>query len=100
MTGIKRATKDANMTSFHGHVIEATPEKLFNLLGPPTYESNDGRDKVNMEWVMELECGSIFTIYDWKEYKKLSMTHKILWHIGSGGPEVARWAKIEMENIL
>lgn len=93
---IKRTEQTNNMTSFHGHTITTTPERLTNLFGPPTYESNDGEDKVNMEWVLELDNGSVFTIYDWKEYKKLSMTHKIDWHIGArnSGISVDAWAEL------
>lgn len=97
---IKRTDRDNNMTSFHGHTIRATPERLINLFGPPTWESNDGEDKVNMEWVLELPDESVFTIYDWKEYKKLQMTHKIEWHIGAKNTGVSLEAWSELMAIL
>ena len=97
---IKRATRDYDMTSFHGHTITTTPERLINLFGPPTTDSNDGEDKVNMEWILELPDEYIFTIYDWKEYKKLQMTHKIQWHIGARNTGISLEAWSELMAIL
>ena len=32
---------------------------------------------------METDEGNVFTIYDWKEYRKISDIEVIEWHIGS-----------------
>jgi hypothetical protein len=31
---------------------------------------------------METEDGTIFTVYDWKEYRRLGENEMIEWHIG------------------
>ena len=71
-----------NGTSFHHDVIFATPNELKYLLGKPTYDTNDGEAKVNMEWCMEMEDGNVFTVYDYKEYKPLHPNGQVEWHIG------------------
>jgi hypothetical protein len=53
-----------------------------------------------MEWILELPDESIFTIYDWKEYKKLQMTHKIQWHIGARNTGISLEAWSELMAIL
>lgn len=72
----------AGGTSFHGTCILCTKSELTNLLGEPTYEQNNGEDKVNVEWVCETEDGQTFTIYDWKEYRPINDNEEIEWHIG------------------
>ena len=72
----------ANGTSFHDTCILCTKLELTNLLGEPTYEQNNGEDKVNFEWVCETEDGQTFTIYDWKEYRPIDDNEEIEWHIG------------------
>lgn len=67
--------------SFHGVTISATVAELTAAFGPATIQGNDGRDKVNYEWCLQLD-GEPFTIYDWKEYRPLHPTEVIEWHIG------------------
>lgn len=57
-------------------------DDLRNVLGQPNFESNDGEDKVNFDWIMETEDGEPFTVYDWKEYRQLDENEDIEWHIG------------------
>mgnify|MGYP003340835039 CR=1 FL=1 len=71
-----------NGSSFHDDVIFATPNELKHILGEPQWEHNDGEDKVNMEWYMEMEDGNVFTVYDYKEYKPLHPNQQVEWHIG------------------
>jgi extradiol dioxygenase family protein len=71
-----------NGTSFYGDVVFATLNELRYVLGEPVYEQNDGSDKVNMEWNLETHNGSVFTVYDWKEYKSIHPNKQIEWHIG------------------
>lgn len=79
---MKPTRKSTGGTSFHGNEFYATVEELRQILGAPSYEQNDGEDKVNFEWEMETENGFVFTVYDWKEYRVLEEDEKILWHIG------------------
>ena len=79
---MKRTDKIANGTSFHDHTFTATVDDLRNVLGQPKFESNDGQDKCNFDWIMETEDGEVFTVYDWKEYRQLDENEDIEWHIG------------------
>lgn len=97
---MKKTLKTANMTSFHGHTIAATPAQLKKLLGEPTYNTNDGFDKVNLEWVMENNSGAVFTIYDWKSYTPLSDEQVVRWHIGGHNGNVTAAAQKELETVI
>jgi hypothetical protein len=79
----QKTNKSACGTSFHGITVKATVNQLIQAFGEPTIQDNTGEDKVNFEWEMETEDGTVFTIYDWKEYRKLKLDEKIEWHIGS-----------------
>ena len=92
-----KRSKDDGMigTSFHGGIIEATPNQIIKKYGEPMWGQNTGNDKVNMEWVLEtteypnhwnVPKGTIFTIYDWKHYRPLGIDENIEWHIGSHRP--------------
>lgn len=71
-----------NGTSFFFTIIRATVEEITSVLGEPIHSSNDGEDKTNFEWVGETSNGEVFTVYDWKEYRRLKKTEMIDWHIG------------------
>ena len=79
---MKQTDKSADGTSFHNHTFTATVDDLRNVLGQPKFESNDGEDKNNFDWIMETEDGEVFTVYDWKEYRQLDENEDIEWHIG------------------
>jgi hypothetical protein len=96
----KKSNKDANGTSFHDSVISASVNQLIEAFGEPTYENNDGSDKVNFEWEMETEDEEVFTIYDWKEYRRISKDEIIEWHIGGHSVEVTEKAAEEIEESL
>ena len=92
-----RATiKSASGTSFHNHTIKASVADLRKVLGVPEFASNDGEDKVNFEWVMETKEGDVFTVYDWKEYRKLSESEIVEWHVGGRNEVATATAVIEM----
>ena len=93
-------TERANMTSFHGTEFRASANEIIAILGEPTYDSNDGSDKVNLEWICETETGEVFTIYDWKEYRPISRTELIEWHIGGLNRIVTERALIELTSKL
>ena len=79
---MKPTKKSTGGTSFHNTVIHATVEQLRQVLGEPVCEQNDGEDKVNFEWEMETDGGAPFTVYDWKEYRRIDEDEEIEWHIG------------------
>lgn len=87
---IKTRSSRLNGTSYHGIDFEATPNQLIAAFGDPSHACNDGSDKVNLEWDLELLDddqkpgeGIVFSVYDWKEYRSLSMDEKVDWHIGA-----------------
>jgi len=96
---MKKTFKEANGTSFHSTVIEATVNELKQILGEPDYDGNDGEDKVNFEWVMETNNGDVFNVYDYKEYRSLPENEVIEWHIGGYNKDVTEQAKREIESV-
>jgi hypothetical protein len=78
---IKKTNKSMNGTSFHGATITATLADLKIILGEPS-NTGDSNDKVQNEWDLELEDGTVFTVYDWKEYRNYGDKDTIEWHIG------------------
>lgn len=94
-------------TSFHGDVIKATTNKIKKIIGEPDYNEQDIIEKVQKEWDRELEDGTPFTIYDWKEYRPYADGKTIGWHIGARSKEesakVARVLKelgFNVENVF
>jgi hypothetical protein len=79
----KQTNQSANGTSFHDVTIKTSANKLISVLGEPHWVNNTGEDKVNFEFIFETDEGDVFTIYDWKHYRKLDLDEIIEWHIGS-----------------
>lgn len=100
---IKQTIRSSTGTSFHDTVINTTVNKLIKALGKPMNDQNDGKDKINFEWKMELEDGTIFTVYDYKEYRKLDLDELIEFHIGGfdvQATEKALWViSRELEQV-
>ena len=69
-------------TSFHGQTIHTSVEALTEAYGEP-HNYGDPDDKVQYEWDMELHDGTVFTIYDWKEYRCYEESATIEFHIGA-----------------
>jgi hypothetical protein len=78
---IKKTNKSLDGTSFHGATFSATLADLQIILGAPNHTS-DHHDKVQNEWELELEDGTVFSVYDWKEYRRYTDKETIEWHIG------------------
>ena len=95
----KKTYQDIDGTSFHGVTIRATVDQLTEAFGEP-YDNNTGEDKVNFEWDMETNEGEVFTIYDWKEYRKLDLDEKVEWHIGAKSKSVSNDAEREILKAL
>ena len=87
-------------SSFHQDVIFATPNELRHILGEPVYEQNDGTDKVNMEWYIQMNDGNMFTVYDYKEYRPLRPNERVEWHIGGHDRFSTHLAKTLLEEAL
>ena len=97
---MKYTTKSAEGTGFFGDAFNASVQDLRIILGEPNFECNDGSDKTNFEWVMETESGEVFTVYDWKEYKKLKENEIIEWHVGGHSESVTPQAVNEIADAL
>lgn len=97
---MKSTIQSHDRTSYHGIRIKATVDTLRQICGAPRCSDNDGQDKVNFEWVMETEAGLVFTIYDYKEYRRLSEDEIISWHIGSKSVITDEQAKAELEEAI
>ena len=87
-------------TSFHGTTIYTTVARLREVIGDPQCECNDGSDKCNFDWSCETEGGIPFTIYDWKEYRRLSETETISFHIGGRSKSDTEIAGDELFRLL
>lgn len=94
--------ENANVTgtSFHGQTFIASIKKLREILGEPTCEGNDGEDKVNIEWDRENSNGDVFTVYDWKEYRRIEEYEQIAWHIGAHNFAAAQQAHEDILKVL
>lgn len=88
-----------NGTSFHGQTFRATVNEIARVCGEPT-EYGDPGDKVQYEWDMETEDGTVFTIYDWKEYRHYSKDATIEWHIGAHSGAQAHAGLVELMKAL
>jgi len=97
---MKKTTKSADGTSYHLHTVTASVKQLKSILGEPWFNDNDGKDKVNFEWVLEAETGDVFTVYDWKNYRTIDENEQIKWHLGAHSEIVTMIAKDEIEAVL
>jgi hypothetical protein len=87
-------------TSFHNYTVTTTIDKLTELFGEAMEIFTDIDDKVQYEWVLETSEGTVFTIYDWKEYRELSMFETIEFHIGSHSPRESHIAWQELLDLI
>ncbi len=94
---IKKAPSATN-TSFHGDEITTTLNDLIKVFGQPHDTDIDG--KVNYEWDLQLEDGTIFTIYDWKEYRDFGDNEDIDWHIGGKEKRDTIKARLILEELI
>jgi hypothetical protein len=97
---LKSTSRSSSGTSFHYSTVRASVNELIKIIGEPTYESNDGEDKVNIEWELEDDNEDVVTVYDWKEYRKIGYDEKIEWHIGGMSKNITDNAKREIEYML
>lgn len=96
----KKTNSNTDGTSFQNVTFKASVNQLINIFGEPDYSSNTGEDKFNFEWVMETDNEEVFTIYDWKEYRRLDLDEIIEWHIGSHSRDISGEAQYEVVREL
>ena len=71
-------------TSYYGHTIISTVNKIAEALGEP-HSGMSGDGKVSVEWRFMTDKYIPFTIYDWKEYDRPASENrdeKYAFHIG------------------
>lgn len=96
---MKPTKKDTSGTSFHNVTFRATVNEIARVCGEP-YEYGDPDDKVQYEWDMETSKGKVFTIYDWKEYRRFGRDRTIEWHIGAHDYDTSERAFSEILKAL
>lgn len=96
----KHTRKSAGGTSFYGITLKATPQQLIDLFPNSYDEQNDGRDKTNFDFTLQTESGEVFTIYDWKEYRRLEMDEVVKWHIGASNEATSIEGRDEVVAML
>lgn len=72
-------------TSFHGCTILASVNEIRSKLGVDVAEY--GGDKTNFEFALELEDGTPFYLYDWKEGDWVDEDTTLYYHIGTATTE-------------
>lgn len=72
-----------NGTSFFGGMVLACANDLEEKLG---VKPELGGDKVTFEFDLQLEDGTPFSLYDWKEYQ-IGRNTQVYYHIGSRNRE-------------
>lgn len=79
---IKR-TANINGTSLIG-TIETTYNRLVEVFGEPCLnDPPSAMEKVTTEWDLEFPCGTVATIYNWKNYGTDPEPHEnYYWHVG------------------
>ena len=90
-------------SSWHGDYVTTTPKKLMDLadkLEAEYYCGNDGDDKTNFDFEFLTSEGIYFTVYDWKEYRKLNVNEAVDFHVGADNPIDSRKALLELEREL
>ena len=58
--------------------IDTSYHRLVETFGLPEYFEDD--DKVQVQWAIKFNDGTLATIYDWKDVKRASEVTE--WHIG------------------
>ena len=97
---MKKTKKSTSGTSFHDVTFEARINQLIGIFGEPSIYDNRGEYKCNFEWNLQTFSGDVFTVYDWKEYRKLEMDEVIKWHIGAFSRLISLDAKEEIVNAF
>lgn len=97
---MKKTFKSTCGTSFFSDTILTSINELKKINLYPTYEQNNGENKVNFRFDCETESGEPFTIYDWKLYRPIGLDEEILFHIGASNQKASEQAKNELVEAL
>lgn len=72
---------DTNGTALRGY-IETSYQELESILGEPTFTDYEPEEKVACEWSIELDNGTVCTIYSWKTEGRVPYG-EYRWHVGA-----------------
>ena len=97
---IEKTEKSISGASFQDVTFSASVNDLIEMFGEPTIQDNTGDYKTNFDWHLQTFSGEVFTVYDWKEYRKLNLDETIEWHIGSFSKDVASEAKAQILDVF
>ena len=97
---MKLSKKNPTGTSYHDVNIVTTVAALKKAIGEPQIDNNGMREKSNFDWICETEDGTVFTVYDWKEYRRLSETETVRFHIGANSKYDSEKALVELTAAL
>lgn len=89
-------TVDVIGTSYQGS-IDTTFGNLVEVFGDPTYVDYDHDAKINIEWELLFDDGTVATIYNYKDYDggaEAASGCVYHWHIGGFSRE-AHWLVID-----
>jgi hypothetical protein len=84
-------SQEISGTWLQGHTTPTTRRKLSAVFGDPIEFEEGG--KVNIEWGIKFDDGTLATIYDWKRYEQgtHALDEEMIYNIGGISPEaVAR----------
>ena len=96
----KLSFKNPTGTSFHNVTIRCTANQMIRAIGEAQWGNNDGRDKVNFDWICETKYGAVFTVYDWKFYRPLDLDEEVAFHIGAHRADTALTAQKELLKLF
>ncbi len=98
-----RQPKQFGRSSFHGTTITLTPRQLINYCEKNNidyWDNNTGEDKNNFDFDFETEEGVYFTVYDWREHRKLDLDERVEFHIGGSSRSDTTSAYFKLTKAL
>ena len=98
-SNMKQTKQSTAGTSFHNSIIHASVNEMKQVLGNVMYYGAV-HDKVQHEWELENEFGNVFTVYDWKQYRKYTDDETIEWHIGGHDKATTDHAMYTLRRML
>lgn len=90
-------------TSYHGYHISITPNQLIKFCKEQNFDfnfDNTGKEKVNLQAVVQNKNFEWCTVYDWKEYEELNMNMYYEFHIGGHNEDSTVQMYLELKNWL
>jgi hypothetical protein len=83
----KASRSEASGASLKGY-IQASLEQLYDAFDDAHFFRPSSLEKVQIEWILKFEDGTIATIYDWKKGGKIPYSDEVVeWNIGGHSSE-------------